>query len=402
MKTEKITEIQARIDNFINYLNKQNYSKCSIERFTYHLSLFKDYCIQNQRYDYISKQVFSDYISSILDYPEYKIKFASRVLNKFMDYSLTGSIHFSYKPTNNTLQNSEFYKILTEFKEQLSYSEIKISSQNKQIRTTKLFLKYLEGEKINSLQEMSIQNIYQFINNPKFSIATKFGYSQDLKKFFKFLYETHKFHISEKEIFPKIIYNSRSKILSFCNKEELRKILNAINTKTALGKRDYCIITLAMFLGFRAGDISNLTKENIDWSNKTIKINQQKTGKELIQPIPNEVFFSLIDYIKNGRPVTSSKYLFVTNCAPFLKISSSNLSSITEKYFICANIDTKSRKHGIHCLRHSFATNMLENNIPLPDISASLGHSYISTTTLYTNVDINKIKKLGLEVDFDE
>ena len=45
---------------------------------------------------------------------------------------------------------------------------------------------------------------------------------------------------------------------------------------------------------------------------------------------------------------------------------------------------------------------MLENNIPLPDISASLGHSYISTTTLYTNVDINKIKKLGLEVDFDE
>ena len=177
MKTEKITEIQARIDNFINYLNKQNYSKCSIERFTYHLSLFKDYCIQNQRYDYISKQVFSDYISSILDYPEYKIKFASRVLNKFMDYSLTGSIHFSYKPTNNTLQNSEFYKILTEFKEQLSYSEIKISSQNKQIRTTKLFLKYLEGEKINSLQEMSIQNIYQFINNPKFSVATKSGYS---------------------------------------------------------------------------------------------------------------------------------------------------------------------------------------------------------------------------------
>ena len=402
MKPEEIIEFQACIDNFINYLNKQNYSKCSIERFSYHLSLFKEFCLQNRRCDYLSEQVFSDYISSILDYPECKIKFASRVLNKFIEYSLTGSIHYSYKTSKDTVQNTEFSEILMDFKDQLSHSEIKISSQNKQIRTIKLFLNYLENKGINSLSEISIQNVYQFINNPKFATATKSGYSQDLKKFFKFLYANQKFHISESEIFPKIIHNTRSKILSFCNKQELQKIINAIDTDSALGKRDYCIITLAMLLGLRASDISNLMQENIDWNKKIIKINQQKTGKELIQPIPDEVFFALIDYIKNGRPSTSSRYLFVTNCAPFLKISSSNLSSITEKYFIRANIDTKSRKHGIHCLRHSFATNMLENNIPLPDISASLGHTYISTTTLYTNVDINKLKKISLEVDIDE
>ena len=159
------------------------------------------------------------------------------------------------------------------------------------------------------------------------------------------------------------------------------------------------MLLLAAVLGFRASDIVNLKFNDINWNNKVISIKQQKTGKDLIQPFPDEVFFALLDYLKNARPIAKCSNIFVTSVVPFRELSPSALSVITTKYFKLANIDISKRKHGIHSFRHSFSNNMLANNISLQDISASLGHSYLSTTTMYTNIDINTLKLLSLEVN---
>ena len=138
--------------------------------------------------------------------------------------------------------------------------------------------------------------------------------------------------------------------------------------------------------------------ENFDFDNKLLKITQQKTQKSLIQPFTEEILFALLDYLKNGRPVTNSEFIFVRTRAPFDRISPTCMSTTITRYFKLAGINISTRKHGLHSLRHSLANNMLHNNISLQDISATLGHSYISTTTMYTNIDLKTLKLLSLEV----
>ncbi len=199
-------------------------------------------------------------------------------------------------------------------------------------------------------------------------------------------------------MFPSIRRNQNERILSFYSVREVSKLISSIDTTTKLGKRNYAIVLLAAVLGFRASDIVNLKFDNIDWNNKIIKISQQKNQRELIQPFSDEVFYALLDYLKNARPATNYDNIFVRFSAPFSALTPASLSNMLSKYFNLANIDVSYRKHGIHSLRHSLANNMLHNKVSLQDISASLGHSYISTTMLYTNIDTTTLKSLSLEV----
>ena len=70
------------------------------------------------------------------------------------------------------------------------------------------------------------------------------------------------------------------------------------------------------------------------------------------------------------------------------------------KYFDKCNFKTEDTKKGIHNLRNSLATNLLDNDIPLTIISSTLGHSNICTTvSTYLKTDIKSLKKVCLEVD---
>ena len=63
-----------------------------------------------------------------------------------------------------------------------------------------------------------------------------------------------------------------------------------------------------------------------------------------------------------------------------------------------AGIDYSNKHHGPHSLRHSLATNLLNENIPISSISSILGHSNTKTTEIYLTVDEKHLKELSLEV----
>lgn len=70
------------------------------------------------------------------------------------------------------------------------------------------------------------------------------------------------------------------------------------------------MVLLAARLGLRIGDIRNLKLHDIDWTKKQISIIRHKTQKALLLPLPEEVGWAVIDYLKNGRPVTESPNVF--------------------------------------------------------------------------------------------
>ena len=398
-KIEERRNFELNISSFLKYLEQQQFSKSVIERHHMYLSRFQDFCIQNNISDFLSNHAISTYLKSINASQLYTIQFSRKTLQRFKDFLLTGSFKIIYLKDKIFPTSTEFNKCLESFSDFLSQSEIKNSTKESQFNRIRLLLIHLEKSNISSFKDLSRQDICNYINSSNVASSTKVLYANTLKKFFNFAFEQNWTSFSGNELFPKIRRNPHERILSFYSIQEVSNLISVIDTSTKIGKRDYSIVLLASVLGFRASDIINLTFDNIDWDKKLIKIFQQKTGKELIQPFPDEIFFAILDYLKNARPKTNSQNIFVSFTTPCFALSRSALSKITTEYFKLANIDISYRKHGIHSLRHSFANNLLHNNISLQNISASLGHSLISTSVMYTNIDINNLKLLSLEVN---
>lgn len=181
--------------------------------------------------------------------------------------------------------------------------------------------------------------------------------------------------------------------------DELNQFLNTakqISLESDVYKRDYVMFLIAIRLGLRISDIKNLKFDNIDWINKEINIIQVKTKVSLKLPLLDDIGWALIDYIKNSRPSSELRNIFIDHNDSSLPVKRMTLT-ITK---ICdiGNIDiTSKRKKGIHSFRFSLATQMLNKQIPLDIISSSLGHSTINSTNHYLSLDSKSLVKCCME-----
>jgi len=138
-------------------------------------------------------------------------------------------------------------------------------------------------------------------------------------------------------------------------------------------------------LGIRVGDIKGLKLSDIKWQLKTIEIKQNKTKNTVIYPILNDVGWALIEYLKHARPISDSSYVFIRMNAPYEAFGKdANLYSIISKYTRLAGIKIpRGKRHGLHSLRHTLASALLEQGTPLPLISEILGHYTSKSTAIY-------------------
>lgn len=184
-------------------------------------------------------------------------------------------------------------------------------------------------------------------------------------------------------------------------KDEIGRILTAVDRSSPVGKRDYALLMLVSRLGLRADDVRHLQFENIDWDRNTISIVQRKTKEPLVLPLPPEVGWAIIDYLRYGRPATDAKEVFVRQVAPHIMQQSFN--NIILKYLRQAKVPIpKGKHHGLHSLRHSLATALLEKETPIYTIQEVLGHLDSNTTKRYLSVDINQLRNCALEVPYEE
>ena len=154
---------------------------------------------------------------------------------------------------------------------------------------------------------------------------------------------------------------------------------------------------LAIKLGMRTSDIRNLRPSNIDWNRHMISFTQVKTGEPLTLPLPLDVGWAVIDYLKNGRPVSDTPEIFLRAVAPYESLQ--NFDNILIKHMRKAEIPLDSIKHhGLHTLRHSLATHMLDEDIPITSIQSVLGHVDADSTQKYIGVDVRQLRSCALEV----
>ena len=251
---------------------------------------------------------------------------------------------------------------------------------------------------------MSVHNI-EIEDIDSLHISEYFGSLPEIKPYiytpirrfleYLFIHKQTKKDLSERLEIYKV--KRPEKLPSIYSAEEITSMEKSIEKDSRIGKRNYAMFLLASRLGLRSSDIRQLQFENIDWDNNRIYIKQYKTGKEIELPLLKIVGEAIANYILYGRPKSSSKYVFL-DYSGRKTISVGRFSDMISRIMTDANIDYRHRHHGPHCLRHSFAANLLNTGVSLPVISESLGHMHTSSTMTYLGIELDGLLKCSLDV----
>lgn len=180
--------------------------------------------------------------------------------------------------------------------------------------------------------------------------------------------------------------------------EEIQRVEAAINKSNPSGKRNYAMLLLSTRLGIRAGDISRLSFDNIDFASETICLTQQKTETPLELPMLPEIKAALLDYIINERPDSDCPYVFLRLPLPYSNISVQAIWKFTSRALKAAGINTSGKKRGSHAFRSSLASSMVNDNIPYEAVRMVLGHNEPNAIKSYARLDTERLKLYALEV----
>jgi integrase/recombinase XerD len=403
MQNITLTELITRATG---YLCNLNYSKGSIYHYCNTWNLLKKYARKKGIVHFslnLGLKFLSDHYGIVPDskLPSFHTSLIRRImaLEEFKNTSRICLYH-QRKSKKVPEQFTEIFKSYQKLADNLKLCPSTIQSKSFSI---KKFLIFLNDKKIKNFDKLTVENIYDYCNYLKiYSSATKSAFLFTLRHFLKFLYGKK---LVTKEIasaFPVIVSDKFETIPSFYTKIEINKLLGYVDRKTKIGKRDYAVLILAINLGMRSGDIMKLKFGNIKWDTNHIEYVQQKTSKFMCLPLTKNIKFALLDYMKNSRPKSKYQDIFVRHRAPFIPFSKrATFYAIINKYIAKAGIVTEGKKHGLHSMRHSLASNLLSNNTPMPVITEILGHKNSNSTNLYLRIDIESLRSIALEVPYE-
>lgn len=324
-----------------------------------------------------------------------------RPLLILFEFEESGNYYKTHQRGSTTEIPLIYKELFLEYRELVNKLPLCQNSKERKLWVFTKYCQYLEKQGITELKDVQFQTVHEYVlTMESFAPSTVRCIKGILREIYDWLYSKNYISFSGRQVFHLIRKDPRNKILSYYSKEEIEQLLSGIDTETRSGKCVYCIICLLAYLGMRVGDIIRLKFSDIDWNNNLIHYNQQKTGNPLSLPLVDEVKFPLIDYIKNGRHQSADPdYVFVTLYAPYTRFHhGSSVFRMVEKCMDVAGINYEGRHHGPHALRHSLATNMMAENVPISAISNILGHSSTRTTEYYLTVDETHLKELTLEV----
>jgi integrase/recombinase XerD len=174
----------------------------------------------------------------------------------------------------------------------------------------------------------------------------------------------------------------------------VRAFLQSIDRTSILGLRDYTIFLLIATYGLRTSEIVALTLENIQWRTNKIGIVQGKTSTPLELPLTNEVGAALLKYLKAVPPRPPHRQLFLRMIAPIGPLRSNSVTSAFQAWSRRSGLGIPFK--GAHCLRHSYAANLLNNGTSLKTIGDILGHRCARSTVAYLRLATEDLREVAL------
>jgi site-specific recombinase XerD len=175
--------------------------------------------------------------------------------------------------------------------------------------------------------------------------------------------------------------------------EEVDRLIGAWEGSSRACLRNRAIILLLVRLGLRAGDVARLCLSDIEWESGTLRVSG-KGRYEVRLPLPQDTGDALLRYLEARPQVGSTDRVFIRSIAPFkASVSGHCISGVVKRALRRAGIVTTPK--GAHLLRHTAATEMLRQGVPLDQIGLVLRHRSIDVTAYYAKVDAPLLKQVA-------
>lgn len=259
------------------------------------------------------------------------------------------------------------------------------------------FRVFIDSLNLHGFEDVQDSHIDKFLAQLKkeYKASSTARLLSSLRQFYEYLIDTKSYSI---KLNPMEFFDSPKltrKLPDVLTVEEIEKILSQPEVNNPLGLRDKTILEIMYACGLRVSEVLTLKTSNVLYEDEVIRVTG-KGSKERIVPIAASTLEWIKLYIANSRGTlaksNSEDYLFLNWRGKSL--SRMAIWDIISKYSKMAKI---AKKIHPHIFRHSFATHLLEGGADLRSIQEMLGHADISTTQIYTHVDISYLKQVHKE-----
>jgi integrase/recombinase XerD len=174
---------------------------------------------------------------------------------------------------------------------------------------------------------------------------------------------------------------------------DVRRMLATTEGDAPLAIRDRAILLLLASYGCRAGEAVRLRLEDLDWQRELIHFTRSKSSQRQTYPLSHSVGDAILRYLKEVRPRTSAREVFLRMNAPLRPLTRDALWWVVSRRL--RNLNLSLQHYGPHALRHACATHLLEQGASLKQIGDHLGHRHPDTTCIYAKVDLAGLRQVA-------
>ena len=313
-------------------------------------------------------------------------------VNHFLRYILPGYIPENQKPKVEQPFKELAPKFFSYLREDRGNSKWTIVQYEVHLRR---FEKYLKKIKLNNLSAISPTILCAFIiHSSKVMMKTSMrGLCSNLRIFLQYLYNED---ITRQDL-SGIIEPPRNYRLSGIPRsiswEDVKLVLERVDRRTPLGKRDYAMLLLMVTYGLRSREVAALKLDHVDWERDRLLIHNRKAGFNTAYPLSAIVGEAIVEYLKQGRPKTEDRHIFFRAIAPQVPLTHAIVSSRAGHYLKKAGINVK--RPGSHTFRHTCVQRLLDADFSFKVIGDYIAHSSPETTKIYSKVAIESLREVA-------
>jgi integrase/recombinase XerD len=174
---------------------------------------------------------------------------------------------------------------------------------------------------------------------------------------------------------------------------EIDELLRSFDQPFPSCRRAYAMVRCLTDLGLRCSEVAKLRLGDIDWHAGTIRLAGTKMRRADILPLPAATGSAIAAYLRDERPSTLNRAVFVRHVAPYDRPIE---KGVVQRAVLAAYRRCGWRRSRVHILRHSVASRLLRAGTPMKDIADILRHRSLDTSAIYAKVDLNRLALVAL------
>ncbi|HEY9177497.1 MAG TPA: tyrosine-type recombinase/integrase [Flavipsychrobacter sp.] len=255
------------------------------------------------------------------------------------------------------------------------------------------FITYIDGQfgisDVSDLSHFHIRSWLATMKDDKQSARTINRKLSSLNSFYKYLLRLGK--VKKNPVRQLHSQKLPERLPAYLKEQETTNLLEVIDFEEGFkGATDRMICSLLYHTGIRRSELLNMKEQDIEWALKQVRV-LGKGNKERLVPLGPQLLQEIKDYIQEKRKLEDGNgpYLLVLESGKQL-YAGYVYRVVKEKLSMVTSLSKKSP----HVLRHTFATQLLNNGANIQAIKDLLGHSSLAATQVYTHNNIEQLKEI--------